>query len=216
MKTLHLSIIIVALIFAMLSSNSTFAQTPTNDSITAPSNRTDTTIQQKSMTQDELYSIFENNLPGFGGMFRDESGKLNVYVTDPEKAKSIGTKIFYDYLEPYQTSAGIVFLKGKEPWHVWSEWQQDADTLANNRSLGITETGVDQKNQMLLIGFESLNTTNTYAVETFLKSHQIPLDVVELIVTGKIQILPEFQFVIPILLISISLMIVFYRMKFRK
>ncbi len=133
-----------------------------------------------------LYSSIEQKLTGFGGVFVDSSGKLNVYVTDPSKVPNNIQAILSGYIDQPHLERGIIIQIGKEPWHQWAQWEQIASKLFDQKDLGVTEIGIDDKKQELLIGFEELDASKTDQVNTFLAQNQIPKDLVELINTGKL------------------------------
>lgn len=148
---------------------------------TSSQNITNPAIHEQSNGQD-MNSIMDSTYPGFGGMFLDNSGKLNVYVMDPAKAESIGIKAITDIFGKEQEVKGVVFLKGNQTLHTWSQWQDIVTgSLMSNRTLGIDLVGLDQMNQTLDIGLESFDKDKKDAVEAFLIAHQIPLDMVTLI-----------------------------------
>lgn len=136
-------------------------------------------------SKEAIYSSMEGKLPSFSGMFVDENGRLNVYVTDPNKVATVDKTTFGNLVDAHHLEKGIVIQKGKQPWHQWSEWMQTAIQLTENKDLNIVAIGIDDKNQMLVIGFEELNKTRSDTVTKFLTQHQIPLDMVSIVATGK-------------------------------
>src|SRR5437899_1863965 len=86
---------------------------------------------------------------------------------------------------PSQNGTNLVKQKPMtqdESRHKLTEWQDIVVTLMeNNRALGINSVGPDPKSQTLQIGLESLDKERIDAVDSFLVSHQIPLDMVSLV-----------------------------------
>ena len=84
---------------------------------------------------------------------------------------------------PSQNGTKIVKQKPMtqdESRHKLTEWQNIVSAEMSNRGLGINVVGVNYNNQTLMIGLESLDKEKTDAVDNFLLSHQIPLDLVSL------------------------------------
>ena len=148
--------------------------------------QTSENAQMPPNSKKAIYSSLEDRLPGFGGLFLDDAGKLNVYVTDPSKIQSADASMFSDKLESAHLEKGIVVLQGKQPWHQWTKWHQTVDQLLENRDLGVTMTAVDDMNQALYIGFEKLDDEKRNTVNDFLTKHNIPLDMVIFDETGKL------------------------------
>lgn len=147
-------------------------------------------IQQQvsKMPEHSKHATFlniEKRVHGFSGMYLDDTGKLNVYTTD-SSIKSIDKSILADYVEPQDLAKGIVVKQSNHSWHKWMQLENIALKLFDNKNLGITMTDIDEKDQVFLIGFESLSKTKTDTVNKFLTDHNIPQDMVKIITTGKV------------------------------
>ncbi len=132
-----------------------------------------------------LYQVIEQKLPGFGGAFVDNSGKFNIYVTDPSKVPNDVQTILTGYIDQRHLEKGVVIQKGTQPWHQWAQWESIANKLFDQKDLGVTEVGIDDKKELLLIGVEKLDSATNESVNTFLAENQIPQNMVELVQTGK-------------------------------
>lgn len=128
----------------------------------------------------------EKNIHGFSGVYVDSNGVLNVYTTDPS-IKSIDTSELAGYLDPYTLANGIIVKHSSHSWHKWMELGNIVGTLFS-QNLGINTMYVDDKNQVYVIGMESLDNAKVDAIHKFLTDKNIPLDMVKII---KSHIVPE-------------------------
>lgn len=138
-------------------------------------------------THDTIFAEIESKLPGFAGMFLDEEGKLNIYLTNPN---AVGTAqistILADYVEQEHLEKGITMLQANHSWDEWVAWKQTLRELLPQKELGVTTLDIDEKNQKLVIGFAELNDTVQSQVSEFLRIKGIPANVVQLIETGPV------------------------------
>lgn len=145
-------------------------------------------IQQESKmpqhSKDANFLNIEKVVHGFSGAYIDENGWLNIYTTDPT-IKSIDKSSIANYVEPYHIAKGIVVKQSSHSWHKWLELQNIVTKLYDNKDLGVTTMNVDDKKQVFRIGFEKLDNSKAGLVNKFLADHNIPLDMVKLVETGK-------------------------------
>lgn len=138
-------------------------------------------------TLDYTFAEIENKLPGFAGFFFDGEGKLNVYFTKPDQVNTTQvTAVLSDYLDPADLEKGIVILQGKHAWNKWFAWKQVLRQLFNLKELGITTLDIDEKNQMLVLGFSVLDEEKRSKVAEFLVSNNIPAADVQIVETGPV------------------------------
>ena len=139
-------------------------------------------------SKDALFLNIEFVVHGFSGMYVDDSGLLNIYTTD-SKITSIEKSRLAGLVDQGHLANGIIVKHSKHSWHKWLELDKIIAKLWDNKNIGITMTGVDDKNQVYMIGFERLDNSTTETVNKFLSEHKIPSDMVKLVETGKIRLL---------------------------
>lgn len=135
--------------------------------------------QMPQHSKDVVNLKLEQKIHGFSGVYVDDKGVLNLYTTD-NTIKSVDSSTLAPFLDPYTLANGIIVQHSKHSWHKWMELGNIVDTLSN-QGLGMTKTYVDDKNQVYVIGFKTLDQTTINAVNKFLADHNIPLDMVKLV-----------------------------------
>jgi hypothetical protein len=147
-----------------------------------------TILQQAShmpqSSKDVVNLKLEQKIHGFSGVYVDDHSVLNLYTTD-RTITSVDSSTLAPFLDPYTLANGIIVQHSNHSWHKWMELGSIVQTLFN-QDLGMTSTYVDDKNQVYVMGFETLDSTKIAAVNKFLTDHNIPLNMVK-IVKSKIQ-----------------------------
>lgn len=160
-----------------------------------------------------LYLIIETKIPGFGGAYMDDSRTLNICLTNPIPVNASDLSA---YFLKEQLVYGVKINQCKYSYMQLMQLEDIMSQLSNDKSLGVTiMTGWDEKNQVYNIGLHKVDDAKTFKINQFLISHHIPTDLVR-IQEVDLEPIPEFPFVVPLLLIGITASIVFYRMKIRK
>jgi len=119
-------------------------------------------------------------------MFVDEQGKLTVYLKDPNRVSPMQVAMHLDnYLEPKDLEKGINILKGKHDWNQWVSWKSNLMDLPH-KELGVTMLDIDEVNQELDIGLVKHNATSIQQIEKFLKTNNIPSDLISYVETGEL------------------------------
>ena len=136
-------------------------------------------------TKEKSYLNMETKVHGFSGMYFDDNRILNVYTAD-SKITSIDKGAFFGIVDQSYLANGIIVKHSKHSWHKWLELNEIITKLLDKKDLGITSMGVDDKNQVYLVGFERLDNSTTEKVNKFLTEHKIPYDMVKLVETGKL------------------------------
>jgi hypothetical protein len=163
------------------NSNETFSVT--EDEI--PSSIIQQASQMPLHSKDVTFLNLEERIHGFSGMYIDQNGTLNIYTTD-NSVNSISHSTLGNFVDPQYITKGVIIKHSNHSWHKWMELETILLKLFDNKTLGITSMGADDKNQVYDIGFEKLNDSNVNAVNEFLAAHDIPQDMTSFVETGKI------------------------------
>lgn len=154
---------------------------------TAQQNAANTGAQVEPLLIDEIFANVESKLPGFSGAFIDDQGKLNVYLTNPERAdQSQIVSVLSEHLGPEYLENGLVILKSDYAWKRWLPWKNMLGELFEQKDLGLTELDIDEKKQRIVLGFETLDEQKRNQVTGLLAKYPIPASVIELVETGAI------------------------------
>jgi hypothetical protein len=176
---------LVAMLVSSSSLSAVFAQvTSSNTMFNAQEDQIPNEILQQASqmpqhSKDVVNLKLEQKIHGFSGVYVDDHGVLNLYTTD-NTIKSVDSSILTSFLDPYTLTNGIIVQHSKHSWHKWMELGNIATALSN-QGLGMTKTYVDDKNQVYVIGFETLDSAKITAVNKFLADHNIPFDMVKLV-----------------------------------
>ena len=127
----------------------------------------------------------ETQIHGFAGVYVDENGKLVVYTSD-SNVKSVDQKVIADMIGPDYLSQGVTIKISKHSYHKWAQLEPILLRLFDDRNLGITTMGLDDKNQVYAIGFEKLDNSRKVFVDKFLVKHNIPSEMIKLVETRKL------------------------------
>lgn len=138
---------------------------------------------------EQTFLKIEESLPGFGGAFVDEQGKLNAYFTKPERVDSShAITVLSQYLGEDYLQNGLVILEGKHEWSKWASWKLKVRELLPQKDSGISSLDIDEKEQRLEIGLTTLNDANKAKVSNGLATRAVPLNVVDFVQTGEIEL----------------------------
>jgi hypothetical protein len=144
---------------------------------------------RSSQGLDAEFVQIARDVPGFGGMFYDEAGNLNVYMTTGQ-LRAAGTEEIKRGLGRSLQGAGrdvptanrIVIREGQHDFIQLDRWHQQSTAVLGLR--GVVFTDIDETQNRLRIGIESgIPATH---VEQMLQMAGIPLDAVEIEVTEPI------------------------------
>lgn len=128
-------------------------------------------------TIDELFEGVDQSAPGFGGMFYDEQGRLNVYLQDPAQAEAAEAAIAASFGADRIPEGGINVLVGEYSSSQLNDWhnRMSLDVLAMP---GVVFTDVDEGVNRLRVGVEDLALVS--AVEERLAALDVPRAAVEI------------------------------------
>ncbi len=176
---------LVAIITTSSSMNGIFAQATTSSTMfnvqedAIPSEILQQASHMPQSSKDVVNLNIEQKIPGFSGVYVDDRGVLNLYTTD-RAITSVDSSTLAPFLDPYTLANGIIVQHSNHSWHKWMEVGNIVQALSN-QGLGMTSTYVDDKNQVYVIGFKTLNEATINAANKFLADHNIPLNMVKLI-----------------------------------
>jgi hypothetical protein len=160
-----------------------------------------------------LYLIMETKIPGFGGVYIDNSRTLNICLTRP---MSINASDLSTYFPKDQLANGVKVNLCKYSYIQLMQLNDIMSQLSNDPSLGVTiMTGWDEQDQVYKIGLQKVDDAKIAKIDQFLVFHNIPVDLVQ-INEVNLEPIPEFPLVSVVLLASIISVIIPYGMRFRK
>lgn len=176
---------LVAILATSSSMSGIFAQATTSNTMfnvqedAIPSEILQQASHMPQSSKDVVNLKLEQKIHGFSGVYVDDHGVLNLYTTD-RTITSVDSSILAPFLDPYTLTNGIIVQHSDHSWHKWMELGNIVQALSN-QGLGMSATYVDDKNQVYVIGFKTLNEATTNAANKFLADHNIPLNMVKLI-----------------------------------
>jgi hypothetical protein len=142
-------------------------------------------LYTEPLTIPQRFLGLETQIHGFSGVYVDESGKLVVYTSD-STVKSVDQKTIANMIGPDYLSHGVIIKSSKHSYHKWAQLELILLKLFDDRNLGVTSMGLDDKNQVYTIGFEKLDDSRKIFVDNFLAKHKIPSEMIKLVETGKL------------------------------
>ncbi len=125
-------------------------------------------------TYDERLIEVEKKVPGFGGMFLGEDGRLAVYLLDPSRITEAQAAIVSVFGASYIPAAGVRALQGRYAVSELKRWAERANALLEIR--GVTIVDLDESRNLVAIGLE--DASKRAAVEQRLKALGIPREAV--------------------------------------
>lgn len=139
-------------------------------------------------TDDDRFASLENVIPGFGGMYVDSEGALNVFLIDPSPGQAVRAAV--DALRravppgsPAREQA-VRFRQGAYLFSTLLGWRKALDEQVF--ALGATFTDVDDATNSVLVGLR--DGTEASAVRALADQIGIPDDALRTVVTGEPQI----------------------------
>lgn len=145
--------------------------------------------QTNPSSVDEKFAEIEAKVPGFSGLYFDEQGKLNILLKDAQKISPLqAALVLNEYLEPKAFQYGFNVMPAKQEWNQWLSWKHTLRDLFVEKDLDITALDIDEKNQKIIVGFSKLDLNKESKVQDFLKTRNIPTDMVSFVETGEIQL----------------------------
>jgi hypothetical protein len=121
-------------------------------------------------TLDDLFETLARDIPGFGGMFYDEAGNLNVYLLDTSQRALAQTAISSVIGAQRVPKTGVRALPGRYGFSDLKSWHDRMLSLLEIP--GVVFTDVDEKGNRLSVGVE--NAEMVSAVEQELERLGIP------------------------------------------
>lgn len=114
-------------------------------------------------TLDELFESLAETVPGFGGMFYDKEGNLNVYLLDPTQWALTRATVSSVFGAERVPRTGIRVLAGQYGFSDLKIWH---DRMAALFELpGVVFTDIDEMNNCLSVGVEDLGIVRTLEQE---------------------------------------------------
>ena len=129
---------------------------------------------------DEIFSDIEEMAPGFGGLFRDDQGRLTVYLSGAADFDEVRTGIAANLPEVNATASPIRVLRGDYAFSELVAWRALARSV--HSIPGVSLTDVDEASNRVRIGIETEDARGP--VEEALASLGIPPGAVKIDVTG--------------------------------
>jgi hypothetical protein len=142
-----------------------------------------------SSQADSLIEIAQE-IPGFGGLFLDQSGQLNVYLAEPDEQKAKAVSVLSSW-KPLttalsNTTASVSDMKVKKGQYTFVQlyaWNKKIPATD-----GVYETGIDQSKNKVSIGVKDKAVKNK--IINKLAHLNIPKDAVAIYKTSQADILP--------------------------
>ncbi len=144
---------------------------------------------------DAAFARLAREIPGFGGMFYDEAGNLNVYMTGPQRREFATDAVLEGRLSSRLQAAGfdvtagrgILIREGRYDFAQLHEWHQRLLPLFHLVP-GVIFTDADERANRLRIGVEE--GVSAAAVEQAISSLGIPTEAV-ILETAEPVMIPE-------------------------
>ena len=143
MTSKRLTVLGVIALLAVIAGGCTFFQPGMND-------QTQTNAPQ---TIDERFAKIAQSVPGFGGMFLDEHGKLNIYLTDQTRVASAQSEIVSVFGNSVP-QGDVRVLQGDYDYVQLKHWSDRM--LALFDIPGVILTDIDETRNRLTVGVEDM------------------------------------------------------------
>jgi hypothetical protein len=144
--------------------------------------------QEEFWTLDDMFARWADAVPGFGGLFLDEHGNLNIYLLDPYRYAGLARELIPGFLLHelgISIPGEIVFLQGQFDYRDLKEWADKAiDVLSLD---GTVFFDIDEGLNRLSIGIE--DAYMEHEVRGMLQALHIPQEAVIVEVTGPLELL---------------------------
>ncbi len=138
---------------------------------------------------DDLLLRVEERAPGFGGMFIDQHGRLNVYLLDPTQLAAARLAIEGVFGPQQVPPSGLRARKGQYTVSRLKRWAERAAGMLEMP--GVTMVDLDEAKNRVAIGIE--DDSRMPAVKQALASLGIPRKAAVITVTGQIRPLDRAQ-----------------------
>jgi hypothetical protein len=140
--------------------------------------------EDATATLDEIYADIDAQVPGFGGMFLDEAGELNIFLVDPSVRGAA-----LDALAPLLgakelPTSHMRVLEGTYRYAELEEWNRSLTSVLEIP--GVSLTDIDESRNRLRVGLES--EEGGEELDRRLMELGIPLDAVLIEVTGPVSL----------------------------
>jgi hypothetical protein len=134
-------------------------------------------------THRDLLVLVEEKVPGFGGMFLGDDGRLAVYLRDPKRVEDVHAAIESVFGPSHIPAAGIRAVRGRYSVSQLIRWSERANQLLE--TAGVAAVGLDEARNRVLIGLE--NDFAAERVKKTLAALGIPHEAVRIEVLGQIR-----------------------------
>ena len=131
-------------------------------------------------SSDEIFTDIEKSVPGFGGLFKDDQGRLTVYLSGGADDAALRAGIAASLPDRDTDASSIRVLKGDYSFSELVAWRAQARTV--HAIPGVTLTDVDEASNRVRIGIETEDSRA--AVEEALAGLGVPANAVAIEVTG--------------------------------
>ena len=122
---------------------------------------------------DQLLKVAEE-VPGFGGMFYDGNGNLNIYLLDPNQASDIGRAVAA--LNSDLASGQVKVLRGQYGYLQLREWYWQSGKLL--RLKGAVFMIIDETRNRVVFGVDKENAEVREHVERKLAQLPVPCEAI--------------------------------------
>jgi hypothetical protein len=136
---------------------------------------------------DDLLVRVEQQVPGFGGMFRDRDGRLAVYLLEKSQLGAARVAIEAVFGADSVPAAGVRALQGQYVVSQLKSWTEMAASILELP--GVIAVDLDEAKNRVAIGVE--HKSRTRAVEQALSAIAIPRHAVTIQVMEKIRPVPR-------------------------
>lgn len=139
-------------------------------------------------TLDEAYARMAEIVPEFGGIFFDDFGTLNVYLTDLSKAQEAFARLEPLLLDYFGRETEIIpsthvwkAIQGRYNYTQLTEWYNKVIATIFQDPL-VVKTDIDERNNRITVGIKrpnvALNTQDMYRLAQRIKNLGVPLEAV--------------------------------------
>jgi len=139
-------------------------------------------IEEEHETLDEAYARIARLVPGFGGIFFDEFGILNVYLTDLSNTQEAFARLEPLLLDYFGQEAGVIpsanlwrAVQGRYNYLQLMRWYNKLVEMIF-QDLRVVKADIDERNNRLILGIKDLK--DTHHLLQRIRNLDIPPDVV--------------------------------------
>lgn len=138
-------------------------------------------ITEEYETLDEAYARMARIVPGFGGIFFDESDVLNVYLVDPNTVQKALPAL--EFLLVDRWGDGIIppastwkVLQGRYDFIQLNEWHNKIIHFISNPNVAMSD--IDERHNRLTVGLKELKPVMQHQVAQEIEELGIPLEAI--------------------------------------